>query len=74
MEVPVKYRVKIDLSYENEADARALLDGVKGLGAKAVSLNEGGPDEEISFCELELCGHDEGKPCAILERTEVKCR
>lgn len=37
-----------------------------------MSINEGEPDAEVSFCDLELCGHDEGLPCTNLERVEVK--
>lgn len=42
------------------------------LTGKAVSINEGSDNEEISFCELELCGHDEGLPCEKLDRVEVR--
>jgi hypothetical protein len=44
----------------------------KALTGKAVSINEGSDNEEISFCDLELCGHDEGLPCTKLDRLEVR--
>jgi len=44
----------------------------KGLSNKAVSINEGGDNEEISFCDIEICRHDEGLPCERLERVEVR--
>ena len=68
----MKYRVRADLSFESEAEARLLMDYTKSISGEAVSVNEGEAKEEISFCDLELCGHDEGKPCTRLERLEVR--
>ena len=68
----MKYRVRVDLSFDNEADAAALMDSAKGLTGKAVSINEGGDNEEISFCDMEICRHDEGLPCTRLDRVEVR--
>ena len=68
----MKYRVRIDLSFVNEADARSLMAYAKDLSGSATSINEGEVNEEISFCDLELCRHDEGLPCEKLERVEVK--
>ena len=68
----MKYRVRIDLSFDEESDAEALMETVKNAAIKAVSINEGSDNEEISFCELELCRHDEGLPCERLERVEVR--
>jgi len=66
------YRVRIDLSFENEADAQSVMAYAKGLPGRAISVNEGSVDEEISFCDMELCRHDEGLPCTRLERAEVR--
>lgn len=68
----MKYRVRIDLSFNSEADAQALMAYAKGLSAKAVSINEGTASEEISFSEMEICRHDEGLPCETLERVEIR--
>jgi len=68
----MKYRVRLDLSFANEADAQSLMAYVKNLSNKAVSINEGGPNEEISFCDMEICRHDEGLPCEKLERVEIR--
>ena len=68
----MKYRVRLDLSFDSQTDAQALMDYAKGLTSKAVSINEGGDNEEISFCEIEMCRHDEGLPCEKLERVEVR--
>lgn len=68
----MKYRVRIDLSFDSEADAQSLLGFARELSGKAVSINEGGDREEISFCDLEICRHDEGLPCTRLERFEVR--
>jgi len=68
----MKYRVRVDLSFDSEADARSVMDYAKALTGKAVSTNEGEANEEISFCDLELCRHDEGLPCTKLDRLEVR--
>ena len=67
----MKYRIRIDLSFESEADARSLMAYAKNLSGRAVSINESRVNEEIAFCDLELCRHDEGLPCEKLERVEV---
>lgn len=68
----MKYRVRVDLSFNEEADARLLMNYAKQLTGKAASINEGQANEEISFCDLEICRHDEGLPCERLEKTEVR--
>lgn len=68
----MKYRVRLDLSFEKESDAQVLMDYARGLTSKAVSINEGRDNEEISFCDMEICRHDEGLPCTRLNRVEVK--
>lgn len=68
----MKYRVRLDLSFDNKSDAQALMDYAKQLSSKAVSINEGGDNEEISFSDMEICRHDEGLPCQRLERVEIR--
>ena len=68
----MKYRVRIDLSFASEVDAQSLMTYAKNLSQKAVSINEGGANEEIAFCDLEICRHDEGLPCEKLERIEIR--
>ena len=68
----MKYRVRLDLSFADEADAQSLMAYAKNLSSEAVSINEDEVNEEISFCDLELCGHDEGLPCQKLERVEIR--
>ncbi|MBI2836140.1 MAG: hypothetical protein HYX85_00400 [Chloroflexi bacterium] len=70
----MKYRVRLDLFFESEIDARSLLAYAESLTGRAVSLNEGSPNEEIAFCDLEVCRHDEGLPCTRLERLEIRCQ
>ena len=45
----MKYRVRIDLPFAEEADARLLMGYAKGLSTKAVSINDGEVNEEIAF-------------------------
>ena len=68
----MKYRVRLDLSFDIEADAKLLMNYARKISGKAVSVNEGEANEEISFCDLEICRHDEGLPCTRLERVEVR--
>ena len=68
----MKYRVRLDLSFDSQTDAQTLMDYAKGLTGKAVSINEGEENEEISFCDMEICRHDEGLPCEKIERVEVR--
>ncbi|MBI4188625.1 MAG: hypothetical protein HY529_05410 [Chloroflexi bacterium] len=71
----MKYRVRLDLSFDNEADAQALMTYAKDQSTKAVSINEGLPNAEIAFCDLEICYHDDpssGKGCEKLERLEIR--
>ena len=66
------YRVRLDLSFESEADAKSLMDYAKKLSAKASSINEGKDNEEIAYLDYELCGHDEGLPCQKIKRIEIR--
>jgi len=68
----MKYRVRLDMCFDKESDARLLMNYAKGKAGKATSINEGSDSEEISYCGLELCGHDEGRTCTHLERHEVR--
>ena len=68
----MKYRIRVDLSFNSQADAQALMDYARQISARAVSVNEGKVNEEIAFCDLEICRHDEGLPCTGLDRLEVR--
>ena len=68
----MKYRVRLDLSFDNESDSKTLMDFARVLSAKASSINESRGSPEVSFCEREICRHDEGLPCTSLERIEVR--
>lgn len=66
------YRIRMDLSFKDEATARTLMNYAKTLSEEATSVNEGEDNKEIAFCDLEVCRHDEGLPCTRLERVEVR--
>ena len=68
----MKYRVRLDLAFDNEAEAQLLMTYAKKKSKLASSINEGQDNEEISFCDLEICRHDEGLPCTRLERIEIR--
>ncbi|MFA5317246.1 MAG: hypothetical protein WC369_07495 [Dehalococcoidales bacterium] len=70
----MKYRVKLDLAFTSEADARNLMNYAKTLASQATSLNEGKASEEIGYADIHLCGHDESppQPCQPMERVEVR--
>ena len=67
----MKYRVRVDMSFENEAEARSLMETAKTSAERASNISPGGQGGEISFCDLEQCRHDEGLPCTRLERVEI---
>ena len=67
----MKYRVRLDLSFALESDARALVTYAKTLVAKASNINEKSINAEISNIDIHLCGHDEGKPCVPIETVKV---
>ena len=68
----MKYRIRMDMSFETEANAQALMNSGKALIGQAVNINRGEEDAIVSFCALELCRHDEGLPCTLVERVEVE--
>ncbi len=68
----MKYRVRIDLSFDSEADAQSFMAYARNLSGKATSINEGETNEEIAFCDFEICRHDESLPCSKLERVEIR--
>jgi len=68
----MKYRVRLDLSFDSKTEAQSLMDYARGLTSEAASINEGRDNEEISFCDMEICRHDEGLPCEKLERVKVR--
>ena len=79
----MKYRVRLDLPFVDEGAARSLMAYAKQLSNKAVSINEGQDNEEIAFCDLEICYHDDptvngkyplGKCCERLERAEIRSK
>jgi len=70
----MKYRVRLDLSFNEETDAQALMDYARGLASKAVNTNEGKDNEEISFIEKHKCYHDEGKECPRESKVRLELR
>ncbi len=68
----MKYRVKLDLSFNKESDARNLYNYASTLIPKASSINEGKADAKISYIDIHKCGHDEGKPCQKISRLELR--
>ncbi len=67
----MKHRVRLDLSFESESDAAALVECTRQLLPRAAIINAGADNEERGFCEHELCRHDEGLPCTLVEKLEV---
>ncbi len=66
------FRVRMDETFEDEADARALFDFASKMRSKAVNINEGAKNEEIGFVEMHECRHDEGLPCKNSVKVEVE--
>lgn len=66
------YRVRLDLPFDSEADAKLLMNYAKKMSKRATSINDGRDNVEIAYCDIHLCGHDEAKPCQNIERVEVR--
>jgi hypothetical protein len=66
----MKYRVRMDMSFQAETDAQSLMNAGKNLADRAVSPETDAGGAVPSFCELEMCLHDEGLPCAVIERVQ----
>ena len=67
----MKYRVRLDLSFDEEQDAQSMMTYARGLAGKASSNGLSWPTPEVSYCEIEICRHDEGLPCERVERIEL---
>jgi hypothetical protein len=67
------HRVRLDLAFQSESDAKALIDYAKSLLPKAKNINKGKYFGEIGYIDREKCRHDETpiKPCEKVERLEV---
>ena len=68
----MKYRVRVDFIFDSETDAQAIMASAQNLSGRVVSINEGQDNEEISSCVLEICRHDEGLPCEVVERVKIR--
>jgi len=67
----MKYRVRLDLSFSDPADAQSLMDFANSLAGKASSINEDKDNAEISTVSAEICHHDEGGACEPMGRVNV---
>ena len=59
----MKYRLTLDLAFDNKADMDTIIGAVKKVKSKAKTINAGLANEEVPRASWHLCGHDEGKPC-----------
>jgi len=67
----MNYRFRIDIAVPEAvydaipaATKTAIRDKIRYLKARAVKINEGLPNEEMTVkAKWHKCGHDEGKPC-----------
>ena len=66
------YRVRLDLPFENEGQARGLYNHARNTAPDAVLINEGLENEEVGFIDIEECHHDESPPlpCVLIEYIE----
>jgi len=62
------YRIRIDLTFTKEASINAISKTALDHLKSAVIINEGYPNEERGFIQLEQCYHDEhpSGPCLII--------
>lgn len=69
----MKYRISLDLAFDKEASAQAVLKTAKDHLKNAVTINPGLPTEEKGTIILHDCFHDEDpvKDCVIIEHHET---
>lgn len=69
------FRLRIDLTFPPAAKQYAdqIRDVLLPLYQNATNINEGEPNSEISFIEVERCGHrlDPPQSCEVIARWEV---
>lgn len=65
----MNYRIMIDISFEKEASARAVLKTAKDHIKNSVIINPGTPNEERGYIRLQECYHDEDPwgACQLIE-------
>lgn len=67
-----KVTLILHFALENQEQFEALKDAILPLYQHAIVVNEGMPNEERGFIELENCYHDEGNySCERVGRWEV---
>ena len=66
----MKYRLNLDLSFNDKKDMDDIIKAVKAVKSKAVTLKAGGMDEEKPRANWHECHHDEGKPCGKVTEIE----
>ena len=68
-----EFQVRVDLRYPTGKKRKAedIINSLKTLYADAVNINEGTPNEEISFIEIRRSGHRTGTEDTIIARWEV---
>ena len=59
----MRYRVKLDLAFEEEADAKTLVALAEKLFGGAPTINKDKPNEEAGYIDYHICLHDESKSC-----------
>jgi len=67
------YRIRMDIALPPEAFdyADQIRDALLPFMKHGVVINEGKPNEERGFIDVERCGHSFGVPCRKLARWEV---
>ena len=68
------FRIRCDLCFppEQEGVARGLLAHIWNQMDKAININPGAENEEISYCSFERCGHRIDEPCELIENHTVE--
>ena len=59
----MRYRVKLDLPFEKEEYAKALVALAEKLFGGAPTINKDKPNEEAGWIDYHVCLHDEGGQC-----------
>ena len=65
------FRLRMDLAFNDHDALNDLLEEAERRYLSAIVINEGEPNEERGFFEVEDCHHNTGGPCEITDRWET---
>jgi len=70
----MKYRVRVDMSFDNAYMLDSIYKKAEALMGDAVNINQGEANQEISCCSFNLYNHDAtpNQPCVVLKSAQCE--